>query len=610
MGEEEAGVATVAAPTGPNSGSGRWGTLTWAGRTLVISIAIAMASLGVLMLVSLTWPRSWDASIMEYIAWLINQGARPYRDVFDMNFPGTYLFHTAGQRLTGTSDLGFRLRDVTVLLGALAVFYRLMRRFPWPTAPMAVMLLAVQYLVIAGASGSLQRDWLVAIGVLTATVLLLGEPRAWRMLLAGVVLGAAASVKPNAVLMVLVVPIAVFGTGLVMSPVPPGGLRPALAQLVRRAPAQLGLVVTGAAVAVAVVLGWVALAGGWPDFIWVARNYMGSYSLLDGYGMETGSRLTSLTQVINGAFRRPDFFPFVMGALVLLFRRRPLAALRLLVVMLVIGGAGLVQALIAGKGWDYHYWTWTLAALGVFSVAAGDIWTGRFASWRHLPRWVSPVASTFFLCVVLVWLWPVDLTAIGWWRGHLSGALVLMPVVVLAIVDVAGALGATRVLAKRLVNSPLITLALSIPFLLGAAVMLNVAFNEAPEVRPSSERAIADVLEQRMAPDDRVQILATVGGKEAALKALAKNATPFIYDFHFFHDDESAINKELRSRFMGAWYENPPAFVIVYTGAGAWSYRKTFQDFERFADLAEALAGYTSIFKNAESEVLMRQGGR
>ncbi len=165
-GEKEAGVATVAAPTGRNSGPGRWGTLTWAGRTLVISIAIAMASLGVLMLVSLTWPRSWDASIMEYIAWLINQGARPYRDVFDMNFPGTYLFHTAGQRLTGTSDLGFRLRDVTVLLGALAVFYRLMRRFPWPTAPMAVMLLAVQYLVIAGASGSLQRDWLVAIGVL------------------------------------------------------------------------------------------------------------------------------------------------------------------------------------------------------------------------------------------------------------------------------------------------------------------------------------------------------------------------------------------------------------------------------------------------------------
>ena len=32
---------------------------------------------------------------MHYIAWLIGQGAVPYRDVFDMNLPGVYLIHVA-----------------------------------------------------------------------------------------------------------------------------------------------------------------------------------------------------------------------------------------------------------------------------------------------------------------------------------------------------------------------------------------------------------------------------------------------------------------------------------------------------------------------------------
>jgi hypothetical protein len=44
---------------------------------------------------SLGWPLIHDASIMLYIAWLIGEGAVPYRDAFDMNPPGVYLIHWA-----------------------------------------------------------------------------------------------------------------------------------------------------------------------------------------------------------------------------------------------------------------------------------------------------------------------------------------------------------------------------------------------------------------------------------------------------------------------------------------------------------------------------------
>ena len=30
---------------------------------------------------------------MHYMAWRIGEGAVPYRDLFDMNFPGVYLLH-------------------------------------------------------------------------------------------------------------------------------------------------------------------------------------------------------------------------------------------------------------------------------------------------------------------------------------------------------------------------------------------------------------------------------------------------------------------------------------------------------------------------------------
>jgi hypothetical protein len=77
----------------------------------LISVASALL-LAYLIWASRAWPLIHDAPLMHYIAWLINQGAVPYRDAFDMNLPGVYLLHLAVLRVGGPGDLAWRLFDL------------------------------------------------------------------------------------------------------------------------------------------------------------------------------------------------------------------------------------------------------------------------------------------------------------------------------------------------------------------------------------------------------------------------------------------------------------------------------------------------------------------
>src|SRR5262245_7795491 len=80
------------------------------------AVVAAYAAVAAWLLVgSLRWPLIHDAPIMHYIAWRIGNGAVPYRDLFDMNFPGTYLIHLAALRVFGAGDPGWRAFDLAWL---------------------------------------------------------------------------------------------------------------------------------------------------------------------------------------------------------------------------------------------------------------------------------------------------------------------------------------------------------------------------------------------------------------------------------------------------------------------------------------------------------------
>ena len=64
---------------------------------------------------SLTWDILWDAEVFSYIGWLVSEGAVPYRDIFECNFPGTILIYSCIAKFLGTSDFMFRIFDLSFL---------------------------------------------------------------------------------------------------------------------------------------------------------------------------------------------------------------------------------------------------------------------------------------------------------------------------------------------------------------------------------------------------------------------------------------------------------------------------------------------------------------
>ena len=84
---------------------------------MALPAAVVLAGLAALRLAWLSrdWPLVHDAPLMHYIAWRILDGAAPYRDLFDMNFPGVYAAHLLLLVTLGPGDLAFRAFDLGIL---------------------------------------------------------------------------------------------------------------------------------------------------------------------------------------------------------------------------------------------------------------------------------------------------------------------------------------------------------------------------------------------------------------------------------------------------------------------------------------------------------------
>src|SRR5206468_467453 len=97
---------------------------------------------------------------MHYIAWRIGEGAVPYRDLFDMNFPGVYLIHLASFRLFGAGDAGWRVFDLAWLAATSLAAAALAAPWGRLAAVGAALFFAVYHLA-GGAWQTGQRDFLL-----------------------------------------------------------------------------------------------------------------------------------------------------------------------------------------------------------------------------------------------------------------------------------------------------------------------------------------------------------------------------------------------------------------------------------------------------------------
>jgi hypothetical protein len=296
------------------------------------------------------WPLVHDAPIMHYIAWRLGEGAVPYRDLFDMNFPGVYLLHRAALAVFGAGDAGFRAFDLLWLAGTALCVGALVAPWGRAAAAAAGLFFAVYHLA-GGAWQAGQRDFVLCPFLLLAVlgVARWAEGRAPRTSLAGgaLALGAGITIKPHAAALAagLLVAIALLAWRAGVSPWMPAALFAA-----------------GVALIPAAVGAWVAARGALGAWSQIVFDYLlPLYSRLGRPAQWTFPRWHVWIAIGAGV-------ALSLGAVAVRGRftaRHALAGLGL--------GYGLLHFFGQGKGWEYHLYPLAAFAAAVLFAEAGRL---------------------------------------------------------------------------------------------------------------------------------------------------------------------------------------------------------------------------------------------
>ncbi len=159
----------------------------------------------VLITKSLGWKLMLDPPLYHYIAKLIMSGLAPYRDIFDMNFPGTYALHLFVVNIFGAGDFSWRLFDLTCLLCINISIFAYCRRFS-NSASLSAVALFTGFHLINGPLCAGQRDYIMLVFLFSGTFFFLKfteKTRSSYLAAAGLLNGSAAGLKPFAGLWIL-----------------------------------------------------------------------------------------------------------------------------------------------------------------------------------------------------------------------------------------------------------------------------------------------------------------------------------------------------------------------------------------------------------------------
>ncbi|MBI4627322.1 MAG: glycosyltransferase family 39 protein [Candidatus Rokubacteria bacterium] len=320
------------------------------------------------------WPLVHDAPIMHYIAWRLGEGAVPYRDLFDMNFPGVYLLHRAALTVFGAGDAGFRAFDLLWLAGTALCVGALVAPGGRAAAAAAGLFFAVYHLA-GGAWQAGQRDFLLCPFLLLGA---LGVARwaehgvEWPLLWGGAALGAGLTIKPHAAL--LAAALAALVAAVARRHGRPAGIAAAIFAM-------------SALVAPMLVTLWVAARGGLAAWREIVFDYLLPFYARLGRPAEWTVWRWQVWIAIGAGVA------LSLGAA--LWRRRFTA--RHAAVALGLG-YGVAHFAGQGKGWEYHlYPLAAFAAVALFAEVEPLVAARRWAG--ALPLLASVAAAAVLLGV-------------------------------------------------------------------------------------------------------------------------------------------------------------------------------------------------------------------
>ncbi len=170
--------------------------LTWLLATLIIAVATATYAL------SLNHPVSADLAMLHYSAWLINEKSFVlYRDIFEVNFPAPFLFHSLLGQLIGYEALPLRFVDLILLILLGAVSWKILAPISRSAAILAPSLFSLLYM-INGGEFALERDFLCLLPAAAAFMFATSSTTLslrWKTIFTAALTAIACSMKPNAV---------------------------------------------------------------------------------------------------------------------------------------------------------------------------------------------------------------------------------------------------------------------------------------------------------------------------------------------------------------------------------------------------------------------------
>lgn len=145
------------------------------------------------------WKLVNDAAQIHYVCFLMDHGMSPYRDILEVNWPGSYLVNWAVMHTLGAGATAWRIFDLTLMGMSCWAMVVIARPYDW----FAGVLGAALFILFHGRDGAAQegqRDLIIAVLLLCAYAFLFASFRSrrlWPLLAFGVCAGVTATIKPT-----------------------------------------------------------------------------------------------------------------------------------------------------------------------------------------------------------------------------------------------------------------------------------------------------------------------------------------------------------------------------------------------------------------------------
>ena len=334
-----------------------------------------LASLATVFLVELGLSLSWrllsDSAFLHYVAYLINEhGFVPYRDIFEVNMPGTYLFHMAIGRMFGYSDFAFHMVDVAWLTATLTVTWFIMKPFGRLVASASCLLFGLIYLG-AGPHMSLQRDFIAILPIATAILLVTRRKPNQSVniihFLLGILFALAALIKPH---MAIGLP-----AMIIYNCIHDTNGSKSVKTLIKLCIAGGIFALVGFLSTLAIPFLWLWRIGALESFWNIFSSYVPLYLQMSGDFQFRGTfeRLTDMLR----SYRKFGGFDILLissmfGVYIVLTKSMSAAIKKLAILLLALVILYSISAAIGGKLWHYHwmqfaYFTCLCTAMILFS---------------------------------------------------------------------------------------------------------------------------------------------------------------------------------------------------------------------------------------------------